>query len=74
MLPLFSEKRAFIPADDAFAGLLSDMIQKQNEKKEEQKVKISLDEILKKADDILPYKAVTTIELPNNFFIFQYPF
>lgn len=52
-------------ADDAFAGLLSDMIQKQNEKKEEQKVKISLDEILKKADDILPYKAVTTIELPN---------
>ena len=52
-------------SDDAFAGLLSDMIQKQNEKKEEQKVKISLDEILKKADDILPYKAVTTIELPN---------
>ncbi len=52
-------------ADDAFAGLLSDMIQKQNEKKEEQKVKISLDEILKKADDILPYQAVTTIELPN---------
>ena len=52
-------------ADDAFAGLLSDMIQKQNEKKEEQKVKISLDEILKKADDILPYKAVTTIVLPN---------
>lgn len=52
-------------ADDAFAGLLSDMIQKQNEKKEEQKVKVSLDEILKKADDVLPYKAVTTIELPN---------
>ena len=52
-------------SDDAFAGLISDMIQKQNEKKEEQKVKISLDEILKKADDILPYKAVTTIELPN---------
>jgi uncharacterized iron-regulated membrane protein len=52
-------------SDDAFAGLLSDMIQKQNEKKEEQKVKISLDEILKKADDVLPYKAVTTIELPN---------
>lgn len=52
-------------ADDAFAGLLSDMIQKQNEKKEEQKVKISLDEILKKADDVLPYQAVTTIELPN---------
>lgn len=52
-------------SDDAFAGLLSDMIQKQNEKKEEQKVKISLDEILKKADDVLPYQAVTTIELPN---------
>ena len=52
-------------SDDAFAGLLSDMIQKQNEKKEEQKVKISLDEILKKADDVLPYNAVTTIELPN---------
>jgi uncharacterized iron-regulated membrane protein len=52
-------------SDDAFAGLLSDMIQKQNEKKEEQKVKVSLDEILKKADDVLPYKAVTTIELPN---------
>ena len=52
-------------SDDAFAGLLSDMIQKQNEKKEEQKMKISLDEILKKADDVLPYKAVTTIELPN---------
>ncbi|MFT3920878.1 PepSY-associated TM helix domain-containing protein [Cloacibacterium sp.] len=52
-------------SDDAFAGLLLDMIQKQNEKKEEQKVKISLDEILKKADDVLFYKAVTTIELPN---------
>lgn len=52
-------------SDDAFAGLLSDMIQKQNEKKEEQKMKISLDEILKKADDVLPYNAVTTIELPN---------
>ena len=52
-------------SDDAFAGLLSDMIQKQNEKKEGQKVKISLDEILKKADDVLPYNAVTTIELPN---------
>lgn len=52
-------------SDDAFAGLISDMIQKQNEKKEEQKVKISLDEILKKADDVLPYNAVTTIELPN---------
>lgn len=52
--------------DDAFAGLLSDMLQKQNEKKEHQKEEISLQKILKEVDIVLPYKAVTTIELPNN--------
>ncbi|UTX47726.1 PepSY domain-containing protein [Chryseobacterium sp. MA9] len=52
--------------DDAFGGLLEDMLQKQDEKKNLKEVtSASVDKILKLADHQLPYPAVTSIELPN---------
>lgn len=52
--------------DDPFGGLLEDMLQKQDEKKNLKDVSLaSIDKILKMADQHLPYTAVTSIELPN---------
>lgn len=52
--------------DDPFGGLLEDMLQKQDEKKNFKNVaSASVDEILKLADHHLSYHAVTSIELPN---------
>ena len=52
--------------DDAFGGLLEDMLQKQDEKKNLKDVtSASIDQIVKLADQHLPYTAVTSIELPN---------
>lgn len=52
--------------DDAFGGLLEDMLQKQDEKKNLKDIPFaSVDKILKLADYHLPYTAVTSIELPN---------
>ncbi|MDW9380801.1 PepSY-associated TM helix domain-containing protein [Chryseobacterium sp. JV558] len=52
--------------DDAFGGLLEDMLQKQDEKKNLKDVtSASVDKIVKLADHHLPYTAVTSIELPN---------
>lgn len=52
--------------DDAFGGLLEDMLQKQDEKKNLKDIpSASVDKILKLADYHLPYTAVTSIELPN---------
>ncbi|SIS34063.1 Uncharacterized iron-regulated membrane protein [Chryseobacterium joostei] len=53
-------------ADDAFGGLLEDMLQKQDEKKNlKNSESASIDKILKLADQHLPYTATTSIELPN---------
>lgn len=52
--------------DDAFGGLLEDMLQKQDEKKNlKNSESASIDKILKLADQYLPYTATTSIELPN---------
>jgi len=52
--------------DDPFGGLLEDMLQKQDEKKNLKDVSsASIDKVLKMADQHLPYTAVTSIELPN---------
>lgn len=52
--------------DDAFGGLLEDMLEKQDEKKNlKDSESASIDKILKLADQHLPYRAVTSIELPN---------
>jgi uncharacterized iron-regulated membrane protein len=52
--------------EDAFGGLLEDMLQKQDEKKNlKNTASASVDKILKLADHHLPYPAVTSIELPN---------
>lgn len=52
--------------DDAFGGLLEDMLQKQDEKKNlKNSESASIDEILKLANQQLPYTATTSIELPN---------
>ncbi|WP_165828319.1 PepSY-associated TM helix domain-containing protein [Chryseobacterium phosphatilyticum] len=52
--------------DDAFGGLLEDMLQKQDEKKTlKNSASASIDKILNLADQYLPYTAVTRIELPN---------
>lgn len=52
--------------DDAFGGLLEDMLQKQDEKKDlKNTASASIDKILELADKQLPYTAVTSIELPN---------
>lgn len=53
-------------ADDPFGGLLEDMLQKQDEKKNLKDVSsASIDKIMKLADQHLPYRAATSIELPN---------
>ncbi|SFJ52931.1 Uncharacterized iron-regulated membrane protein [Chryseobacterium indologenes] len=53
-------------ADDPFGGLLEDMLQKQDEKKNlKNSASASIDMILHLADQHLPYKAVTSVELPN---------
>lgn len=53
-------------ADDAFGGLLEDMLQKQDEKKNlKDSESASIDKILQLANQHLPYSAVTSIELPN---------
>lgn len=52
--------------DDAFGGLLEDMLEKQDEKKNlKDSESASIDKILKLADQHLSYRAVTSIELPN---------
>lgn len=52
--------------EDAFGGLLEDMLQKQDEKKNlKDSESASIDKILQLADQHLPYSAVTSIELPN---------
>lgn len=52
--------------EDPFGGLLEDMLQKQDEKKNlKNAASASLNRILKLADQHLPYTAVTSIELPN---------
>lgn len=52
--------------EDAFGGLLEDMLQKQDEKKNLKNAEsASIDKILKLANHHLPYHAVTSIELPN---------
>lgn len=52
--------------DDPFGGLLEDMLQKQDEKKNlKDASSASIDKVLKMADQHLPYTAVTSIELPN---------
>lgn len=53
-------------SDDAFGGLLEDMLQKQDEKRNlKDSESASIDKIIKLADQHLPYPAVTSIELPN---------
>ncbi|WP_164465160.1 PepSY-associated TM helix domain-containing protein [Chryseobacterium lactis] len=52
--------------DDPFGGLLEDMLQKQDEKKNlKNSASASIDKIIQLADQQLPYPAVTSIELPN---------
>lgn len=52
--------------DDAFGGLLEDMLQKQDEKKKlKDAASASINNILQLADKHLPYVGVTSIELPN---------
>ncbi|MGG5208893.1 PepSY-associated TM helix domain-containing protein [Chryseobacterium sp. MIQD13] len=52
--------------DDAFGGLLEDMLQKQDEKKNlKNSASASIDKILELSDKQLPYAAATSIELPN---------
>lgn len=51
--------------DNAFDRIFNDMLSRQKEKSAVQEKEVSLQEILISADKILPYKAVTTIELPN---------
>ncbi|MDN5627610.1 MAG: PepSY domain-containing protein [Weeksellaceae bacterium] len=52
--------------DDAFDNLMSDMIERQKEKKQKAVQVVSLDDIRNKADQKLNYKAVTSITLPND--------
>ena len=52
--------------DDAFDNLMSDMIERQKEKKQKAAEVVSLDDIRNKADQKLNYKAVTSITLPND--------
>nr|WP_314493556.1 PepSY-associated TM helix domain-containing protein [uncultured Chryseobacterium sp.] len=51
--------------DDAFDRIFDDMLNRQKEKSAVREKVVSLQEISVSADKILPYKAVTTIELPN---------
>jgi len=51
--------------DNAFDRIFNDMLSRQKEKSAVQEKEVFLQEILISADKILPYEAVTTIELPN---------
>ncbi len=51
--------------DDTFANLMGDMMDRQQEKKEETVKTISLNDILKTANQHLNYEGNTIIELPN---------
>ena len=51
--------------DNAFDRIFNDMLNRQKEKSAVQEKEVFLQEILISADKILPYEAVTTIELPN---------
>lgn len=51
--------------DDAFDHIFDDMLNRQKEKSAVQEKVVSLQEISVSADKILPYQAVTTIEVPN---------
>lgn len=51
--------------DDAFDRIFDDMLNRQKEKSAVRERIVSLQEVSVAADKILPYKAVTTIELPN---------
>lgn len=51
--------------DNAFDNIFNDMLSRQKEKSVIQDNEVSLQEILVSANKILPYDAVTTIELPN---------
>lgn len=51
--------------NNAFDHIFNDMLSRQKEKSAVQEKPVSLQEILVSADKILPYEAVTTIELPN---------
>lgn len=51
--------------DDTFANLMGDMMDRQQEKKEQAVKVISLNDLLKTADQHLNYEGNTVIELPN---------
>lgn len=51
--------------NNAFDHIFNDMLSRQKEKSAVQEKPVSLQEILVSANKILPYEAVTTIELPN---------
>ena len=52
--------------NNAFNDLFNEMLARQNEKKSPRaEQKLPLDEILKRTNQLLPYSAVTSIELPN---------
>jgi uncharacterized iron-regulated membrane protein len=52
--------------EDAFGDIFKDMLSRQKEKKNlKDEKEVSLVEILNSADKILPYEAVTTLELPT---------
>ena len=51
--------------DDTFANLMGDMMDRQQEKKEETVKTISLNDLLKTANQHLDYEGNTVIELPN---------
>ena len=53
-------------SNSAFDAIFSDMMNRQNEKAElKEEPSASLETILRNANQILPYEAVTTIEFPN---------
>lgn len=55
-----------ISGDDAFEGLLNDMLDKQDEKmKLKDTAPVSIDKIVELSDQYLPYHSVTSIQLPN---------
>lgn len=52
--------------DDPFSGLMEDMLQKQDEKKNlKNSTSASIDKIIQLSDRYLPYTAVTSVALPN---------
>jgi len=51
--------------DNAFDLIFNDMLSRQKEKSAVQEKEVSLQKILISANKVLPYEAITTIELPN---------